>query len=60
MVDQVFDQESETEEEDDDATCQAVKVGIMVGGEMRPVAPDGCQAYLYASMKYKMDCPNCR
>ena len=43
IPDHVLDQESESEAELEEQTCQAIRVGVMVGGEMRPLAPDGCQ-----------------
>lgn len=38
----VLDPESESEAEGDEATCQGVRVGLILDGEMRPLAPDGC------------------
>ena len=37
-----LDPDSESEAEGDEAACQGVRVGLMVDGEMRPLAPDGC------------------
>ena len=34
--------DSESEPEVDDTTCQAVRVGLVLDGEMRPLAPNGC------------------
>ena len=34
--------DSESEPEIDDTTCQAVRVGLVLEGEMRPLAPNGC------------------
>ena len=42
-VDQLLDQESESEVDPEDHPCEAVKVGIMVQGKMRPLAPEGCR-----------------
>ena len=28
--------------EGDEASCQGVRIGLVVDGEMRPLAPDGC------------------
>ena len=38
----VLDPESESEAEGDEATCQGVRVGLILDGEMRPLSPDGC------------------
>ena len=37
-----LDPDSESEMECDEATCQGVKIGLIIDGEMRPLAPDGC------------------
>ena len=37
-----LDPDSESEAEGDEATCQGMRIGIIVEGEMRPLAPDGC------------------
>ena len=34
--------ESESEAEEEDKPCYAVRVGVKVQGEMRPLAPEGC------------------
>ena len=37
-------QESESDlEEEDEFTCQAVKIGLACGDEVKPLAPDGCK-----------------
>eukprot|EP00913_Durusdinium_trenchii_P011460 g10760.t2 len=38
----MLDPDSESEVEGDEAACQGVRIGIVVEGEMRPLAPDGC------------------
>ena len=38
-----LDQESESESEVEESPCQAVRVGVRVGHEMRPLAPEGCR-----------------
>lgn len=37
-----LDPDSESEAEGDEAACQGVRIGLVVDGEMRPLAPDGC------------------
>ena len=38
----LLDPDSESEVEGDEASCQGVRIGLVVDGEMRPLAPDGC------------------
>ena len=38
-----MDLESESEVEEEERPCEAVKVGVMIKGSMRPLAPDGCR-----------------
>ena len=38
----ILDPDSESEVEGDEASCQGVRVGLVLDGEMRPLAPDGC------------------
>lgn len=38
----LLDPDSESEAEGDEASCQGVRVGLVLDGEMRPLAPDGC------------------
>ena len=42
-ADHWLDEVSETDLEDDDAYCQAVSVGILLNGEMRPLCHYGCK-----------------
>ena len=39
----LMDLESESEVEEEERPCEAVKVGVMIKGTMRPLAPDGCR-----------------
>ena len=38
----LLDPDSESEAEGDEASCQGVRIGLVLDGEMRPLAPDGC------------------
>jgi len=39
----LLDQESESEVETEERQCEAVKIGVLIKGEMRPLAPGGCR-----------------
>ena len=41
-TERALDPDSESEVEVDEAACQGVRIGIIVDGAMRPLAPDGC------------------
>ena len=41
-AERALDPDSESEVEVDEAACQGVRIGIIVDGAMRPLAPDGC------------------
>ena len=38
----MLDPDSESEVEGDESSCQGVRIGLVIEGEMRPLAPDGC------------------
>ena len=38
----LLDPDSESEAEGDESSCQGVRIGLVIDGEMRPLAPDGC------------------